>query len=93
MQVWLVAQAFPQLPQLAGSVLTLVQPVVQFVSPASGQPADGLVQTPVVQLSPVPQTSLQPPQLFGSVRTLTQEPPQSSWLEPQVPVQDPCWQV
>ncbi len=68
------AHGLPQLPQFFGSVDVSVQPFAQQVSVPvqTGPPLQlgGVTQLPSVQVAPVGQTWLQPPQLFGSVSML-----------------------
>src|SRR4051812_34246965 len=61
-------QSCPQLPQLAGSVLVLVQVPEQAISP------EGQAQTPDTHEIPFGQTWPQDPQLFGSEVVFTQLP-------------------
>jgi hypothetical protein len=66
-------QALVQRPQLARSVLVLVQ------APPQEVPPPGHAHTPPEQLWPPEQVAPQRPQLALSVRGLTQRPPQNSW--------------
>jgi hypothetical protein len=70
-QDWLKPQLLPQLPQLAGSLVVLVQVPLQ--STVGG--GQGLVsQAPVTQAWPLGQTLPQAPQLFESVSVSVQFP-------------------
>ncbi len=66
----------PHEPQLFGSTVAVVQPVLHWISP------NGQVQTLFTQLAPVPHANdgPQPPQLFGSLVVSMHVPPQLVWF-------------
>jgi hypothetical protein len=70
-QTWLLVQAVPHPPQLAGFEEVSTQTPLHSVVPA------GHAQLPLLQVWPPVQTLPQLPQLFGSTVSLLQVPPQS----------------
>jgi hypothetical protein len=75
-QRWAAPQAFPQAPQLAGSLERSAQVPAQQALPAGQSPLLPQVQAPLTQLSPAAQTVPQLPHaLFSGVQT----PLQQTW--------------
>jgi hypothetical protein len=74
------AQAFPQLPQLLGSVWRFTQSLLlqQLLGGPHDWPPQPPEHMPALHVSPAAHTAPQPPQLLGSVFVSTQIPPQSS---------------
>jgi hypothetical protein len=68
------AQAWPQVPQLFGSVFRSRQLELQQVWLPGQVPVEPQPQLPFTQLSPAWQAWPQVPQLFGSVFRLTSQP-------------------
>ena len=74
--IWVEPQAFPQKPQLLGSVLVLTQLPLQLVRPALQVMPQAPPEQVAEPLAGVGQTVPQLPQLLVSVLVLAQAPPQ-----------------
>lgn len=73
-----MGQAFPQTPQLLGSLRVLVHKPAQQTSPDAHEPQPPVEQTPPAQIWPATQVLPQAPQSVGLVFVSTQTPRQTT---------------
>jgi hypothetical protein len=89
LQTWLLAQAWPHMPQFLGSRLVCTHAPLQSVTAPPPPPTAGQLQLPFVQTCPLAHFTPQPPQFEVSVAVVTQAPAHDVVPAPQVATQAP----